>query len=49
MSIYLDLYTILIMERIFNSLEECKKYLKQFFVQKDEMFEEDGIRKLPET
>ena len=36
------------MERIFNSLKECKKHLKQFFAQKDEMFEEDGIMKLPE-
>ena len=36
------------MERIFNSLEECKKQLEKFFAQKDKMFEEDGNMKLPE-
>ena len=32
----------------FNSLEKCKKYLEQFFAQKDKKFWEDGIMKLPE-
>ena len=35
------------MERIFNSLKECKKHLKQFFAQKKK-FWNDGIMKLPE-
>ena len=32
----------------FNSLEDCKRHLEQFFAQKDNMFWEDGIMKLPE-
>ena len=32
----------------FNSLEKCKKYLEQFFAQKNKKFWEDGIMKLPE-
>ena len=32
----------------FNSLEDYKRYLEQFFVQKDKKFWEDGIMKLPE-
>ena len=32
----------------FNSLEDCKRHLEQFFAQKDKMFGEDGIMKLPE-
>ena len=32
----------------FNSLEDCKRDLKQFFAQKDKKFWEDGIMKLPE-
>ena len=32
----------------FNSLEDCKRHLEQFFAQKDEKFWEDGIMKLPE-
>ena len=32
----------------FNSLEDCKRYLEQFFAQKDKKFCEDGIMKLPE-
>ena len=32
-----------------NSPKDCKRYLKQFFAQKDKMFWEDGIMKLPET
>ena len=32
----------------FNSLEDCKRHLEQFFAQKDKKFGEDGIRKLPE-
>ena len=31
----------------FNSLEDCKRHLEQFFAQKDK-FWEDGIMKLPE-
>ncbi|XP_032467124.1 nucleotide triphosphate diphosphatase NUDT15 isoform X1 [Phocoena sinus] len=34
--------------RNFNSLEECKRHLEQFFAQKDKKFWEDGIMKLPE-
>ena len=32
----------------FNSLEDCKRYLEQFFAQKDKKFWEDGIMELPE-
>ena len=32
----------------FNSLEDCKRHLEQFFAQKDKMFWEEGIMKLPE-
>ena len=32
----------------FNSLEDCKRHLEQFFGQKDKKFWEDGIMKLPE-
>ena len=32
----------------FNSLEDRKMHLVQFFAQKDKMFWEDGIMKLPE-
>ena len=32
----------------FNSLEDCKRYLEQFFAQKDKRFWEDGIMKLPD-
>ena len=35
------------MENIFNSLEDCKRHLKQFFAQKDKNFWEDRIMKLP--
>ena len=31
-----------------NSLENCKRYLEQFFAQKDKKFSEDGIMKLSE-
>ena len=31
-----------------NSLEDCKRYLGQFFAQKDKKFWEDGIMNLPE-
>ena len=37
------------MEKKFNSLEDCKRYLVQFFVQKDKKFWEDGIMKLAEN
>ena len=36
------------MEKNFNSLEDCKRHLDQFFTQKDKKFWEDGIMKLPE-
>ena len=32
----------------FNSLEDCKRHLEQFFAQKDKKFWEDGVMKLPE-
>ena len=32
----------------FNSLEDCKWHLEQFFAQKDKKFWEDGIMNLPE-
>ena len=32
----------------FNSLEDCKRHLEQFFAQKDKKFWEDVITKLPE-
>ena len=31
----------------FNSLEDCKRHLEQFFAQKAKKFWEDGIMKLP--
>ena len=34
--------------KYFNSLEDCKWHLEQFFDQKDKRFWEDGIMKLPE-
>ena len=48
MSIYFDLYNILLMEKNFSSLEDYKRHLEQFFAQKDKKLEEDGIMKLPE-
>ena len=32
----------------FNSLEDCKRHLEQFFAQKDTKFSEDEIMKLSE-
>ena len=32
----------------FNSREDCKRHLEQFFAQKDKKFSEDGIMKLHE-
>ena len=32
----------------FNSLEDCKRHLEQFFAQKDKKFWENGIMMLPE-
>ena len=32
----------------FNSLEDCKRHLEEFFAKKDKKFWEDGIKKLPE-
>ena len=37
-SIYFSLYKILLMEKIFNSLEDCKRHLEQFFAQKIKSF-----------
>ena len=36
------------MEKIFNSLGDCKRHLGQLFAQKDEKFWEDETMKLPE-
>ena len=47
-STYFGLYKILLMEKNFNSLEDCKRHLEQFFPQKDKKFWEEGIMKLPE-
>ena len=35
-------------EKKFNSLQDSKRHLEQFFAQKDKKFWEDGIMKLPE-
>ena len=35
------------METNVNFLEDCKRYLEQFFAQKDKKFWEDEIMKLP--
>ena len=48
MFIYFGLYKILFNGNNFNSLEDCKRHLEQFFAQKDKKFWEDGIMKLPE-
>ena len=48
MSVYFGLYKILLNGKIFNSLEDYKKHLEQFFAQKDKKFGEDGIMNLPE-
>ena len=37
------------MEKYFNSLEDCKRHLAQFFAQKDKKFWKDGIMKLTEN
>ena len=37
MPIYFGLYKILLMEKNFNSLEEFKRRLEQFFAQKDSL------------
>ena len=34
-SIYCGLYKILLLEKYFNSLEDCKRHLERFFVQKE--------------
>ena len=47
-SIYLGLYKILLIEKNFNSLEDCKRHLEQFFAQNDKKFWEDGIMQSPE-
>ena len=35
-------------KKYFNSLEDCKRYLEQFFAPKDKKLWEDGVVKLPE-
>jgi hypothetical protein len=40
-SIYFSLYKILLIEKNFNSLEDCKRQLEQFFAQRDKKFWED--------
>ena len=35
------------MEKTFNSLEDCKRHVKQFFAQEDRKFWENVIMKLP--
>ena len=47
-SISFSLYKILLKRKNFNSLEDCKRHLEQFFTQKDKKFWKDGIMKLPE-
>ena len=49
MSVYFGLYNILLVEKSFNSLKDCKRHLEQFFAQKDKKLEEGGIMKLPEN
>ena len=39
---------MLLIEKNFNFLEDCKRHLEQFFAQKKKKFWEDGIMKLPE-
>ena len=39
----------LLMEKNFDSLEDCKRHLEQFFAQKDKKFWKDGIVKLTEN
>ena len=46
LSIYLSLYKILLMEKNFNPLEDCKRHLEECFVQKDKKFGKDRIMKL---
>ena len=48
MSVYFGLYKILLNGKIFNSLEDYKKHLEQFFAQKEKKLCEDRIMKLPE-
>ena len=48
MSIYFDLYKILLIEEMFSYLEDCKRHLEKFFAQKDKKFWEDRIMRLPE-
>ena len=47
-SICLGLYKNSLNGKNFNSLEDCKMHLEQFFAQKDKKFWKDGIMKLPE-
>ena len=46
MPIYFSLYKVLLLKnKIFISLDDCKSHLKEFFAQKDKKFWEDGIMK----
>ena len=47
-SFFFFLYKIILMEKKFNSLEDCKSHLEKFFAQKDNNLGEGGISKLPE-
>ena len=48
MSIYSSLYKISLNGKNFNSLEDCRRNLEQFFALKDKKLWEDGTRTLPE-
>ena len=48
MSVYFTLYKILLMEKMFSYLEDCKRHLEKFFAQKDKKFGKGGTMKLPE-
>ena len=45
---YFGPYKILLVEKWFNSLEDCKRHLEQFFSQKDKKFWKNRIMKLPQ-
>ena len=46
-SIYFGLHKITIMEKNINFLEDCKKHMQPFSVQRGKKFGEDGIMKFP--
>ena len=41
-------YKILLIDKNFNSLGDCKRHVGQLFAQKDEKFQKDETMKLPE-